>query len=118
MDCLLSFRFFPVTQPEDWFYNAHADGKYDFVNQHHTWVWDLSIGSTFDAIEELGLENFNCHYSLIGIVVVSIFIKPKWLRKYVENVDLYFFIPVGAITPWTISMHEGLTIGLFTSPQV
>jgi hypothetical protein len=64
---------FSVTTPEDWFYNAHATGKYEVVNQHHLWVWDLPPGAALDAIEELGLARFNRHDYLIGIVMVPLF---------------------------------------------
>jgi hypothetical protein len=42
---------FSVTKPEDWFYNAHAAGNYEVVNQHHVWVWDLPPGAALDAVE-------------------------------------------------------------------
>jgi hypothetical protein len=105
---------FSVTKPEDWFYkNAHVAGNYEVVNQHHVWVWDLPPGAALDAVEELGLARFKRHDFLIGIVVVPLLLKPEWFRRYVKNVDLYFFIPVGAIDQWPTSMHEGLTSGVY-----
>jgi hypothetical protein len=77
------------------------------------WVWDLPPGAALDAVEELGLARFKRHDSLIGIVAVPLLIKPEWFRRYVKNVDLYFFIPVGAIAQWPTSMHEGLTVGVY-----
>ena len=32
---------------------------------------------------------------------------------FVNIVDLYFFIPDGAIEKWPSNMHEGLTIGIY-----
>jgi hypothetical protein len=74
---------------------------------------DLPPGAALGAVEELGLARFKPHDSLIGIVVVPLLLKPEWFRRYVKNVDLYFFIPVDAISQWPTSMHEGLTIGVF-----
>jgi hypothetical protein len=104
---------FSFTKPEDWFYIAHAAGKYEVVNQHHVWVWYLPLGSALDAVEELRLAGFKRHDFLIGILVVPRLLKPEWFRLYVRNVDLYFFIPVGAIAQWPTSMHEGLTLGVY-----
>jgi hypothetical protein len=102
-----------VTKPEDWFYNANADGNYEVVKQHHVWAWDLPPGAALDAVEELGLARFKRLDSLIGMVVMPFFLKPEWFRRYVKNVDLYFFITVGANAQWPTSMHEGLTIGVY-----
>ena len=89
MDCLLGFRKKSVTQPEDCLYNAQVAGNYEVVNQYHIWVWDLPLGASLDAEEESVLARFKHNYSLIGIVVVPLFLKPEWLRGYVKNVDLY-----------------------------
>ena len=113
MGCLLGFRKKSVTQPEYWLYNAQVAGNYEVVNQYHIWVWDLPLGASLDAEEESVLARFKHNYSLIGIVVVPLFLKPEWLRGYVKNVDLYFLIPVGAIAQWPTSMHEGLKIGVY-----
>ena len=84
------FRKKSVTQPEDWLYNAHVSVNYEVVNQYHTWVWDLPLGTALGDEEELLLARFKNHYSLIGLVVVPLLLKPEWFRRYVNNVDLYF----------------------------
>ena len=44
---------------------------------------------------------------------MTLLIKPECFRQYVKNMDLYFFIPVGAISQWPTSMYEGITIGVY-----
>ena len=55
------------------------------------------MGAAFDAVEELGLERFKFHDSLIGIAVVPHLLRTEWFRRDAKNVDIYFYIPVGAI---------------------
>ena len=76
-------------------------------------VWDIRQGAARYAVEELVLLRFKCHSYPVGIVVVPLFLTPEWFIQYVKNVDLSFFITVGAITQWTTFMHEVLTIGVY-----
>ena len=55
------------------------------------------MGAAVDAVEELGLERFKCHDSLIGIEVVPHLLRTKCFRRDAKNVDIYFYITVGAI---------------------
>jgi hypothetical protein len=49
----------------------------------------------------------------MGVVVIPKYLRPEWFRCFIKIVDLYFFIPAGAIEQWPSNMHEGLTIGLY-----
>ena len=67
---------FSVTQPEDWFYNPHADGNYVVVNQHQPCFWDIPMGAAINGVEVLGLSRFTGCASLIEIVLVPLLLKP------------------------------------------
>jgi hypothetical protein len=66
-----------------------------------------------DALEELANGRLNHHDTLLDVVVIPLILNPDWFKRFVNTVDLYFFVPVGAIPAWPRSMHEGLTIGLY-----
>jgi hypothetical protein len=77
------------------------------------WIWDLPPAAALDASEELSYGRLKRHETLLGVVVIPLILKPDWFKRFVKTVDLYFFVPLGAIPALPRSMHEGLTIGLY-----
>jgi hypothetical protein len=53
-----------------------------------------------DALEELANGRLKRHETLLGIDVIPLIIKPDWFKRFLKTVDLYFFVPVGAIPAW------------------
>jgi hypothetical protein len=104
---------FRVTEPEDWFYNAHQRDTLSFPAKTETWVWNLHQGAALDALEELGQARLKHHDMLMGVVIIPKSLRLEWFRRFIKIVDFYFFIPAGAIEQWPSNMHEGLTIGLY-----
>jgi hypothetical protein len=104
---------FRVTEPEDWFYNAHQSDTLSLTSKTETWVWNLYPGAALYALEELGQDRFKSHDILMGVVIIPKFLRPESFRRFIKIVDLYFFIPAGDIEQWPSNMHEGLTIGLY-----
>jgi hypothetical protein len=49
----------------------------------------------------------------MGVIIIPKYFRPEWFRRFIKIVDLYFFIPAGAIEQWPSNMHEGLTLGLY-----
>jgi hypothetical protein len=62
-----------------------------------TWVWNLHPGAALDALEELGQARLKHHDILMGVVIIPKSLRPEWFRHFIKIVDLYFFIPAGAI---------------------
>lgn len=104
---------FHITEPRDWFHDAHQAGQYHFPLQSETWVWDLPPAGAIHAIEELGVARLKRHDVLRGIVLVPTLLTFEWFRRFTRVVDFYFTIPPGGIAEWPISMHEPLTIGIY-----
>jgi hypothetical protein len=69
--------------------------------------------AALDALEELANGRLTRYETLLGAAVIPLIRKHDWFKRFMKNVDLYFFVPIGAIPDWPRSMHEGLTIGLY-----
>ena len=78
-----------------------------------TWVWNLHPGAALDDLEELGKACLKRHNILMGVVIISKYLRPEWFRRSINIVDLYLFITASAIGKCPSNMHEGLTIGLY-----
>ena len=102
-----------IASPDDWFYRAQQGGEYTQPVHSKTWVWSLPPAAALHALEELGNGRLKRHDSLRGIVLVPALLRPEWFRRFRRAVDVYFFVPAGAIEAWPLSMHEPLTVGLY-----
>jgi hypothetical protein len=100
-------------EPHDWFEEAQQSHCHIFNPTSQVWIWDLPPAAALDALEELANGRLKRHETLLGIVVIPLILKPDWFTRFVKTVDLYLFVPVGAMPDWPRSMHEGLTIGLY-----
>ena len=47
-------KLFRVTEPENWFYNAHQRNTLSLPARTKSWVWNLHPGDALDALEEIG----------------------------------------------------------------
>jgi hypothetical protein len=100
-------------EPHDWFEEAQQIHCHIVDPTYQVWIWDLPPTAALDALGELDNGCLKRHETLLGVVVIPLILKPDWCKRFVKTIDLYFFVPVGAIPAWPRSMYEGITIGLY-----
>jgi hypothetical protein len=64
------------------------------------WIWDLPPADALDTLEELDNGRSKRHETLLGVVVIPLILNPDWFKRFVKTVDLYLFVPAGAIPAW------------------
>jgi hypothetical protein len=110
---------FRVTEPEDWFYNAHQRDTLSFPAKTETWVWNLHPGAALDALEELVQARLRRHDILMGVVIIPKSLHPELFRRFINIVDLYFFIPAGAIKHGPSTCMKGSQlVSIFLSSEM
>jgi hypothetical protein len=100
-------------EPHHWFEEVQQIQCHVVNPTSQVWIWDLPPAAELDALAELAHGCLMRHDTLLSVAVILLILKPGWFKRFVKNVDLYFFAPVGAIPAWSRSIHEGLTIGLY-----
>jgi hypothetical protein len=105
---------FALAYPNNWYYQAQEAGNYN-ANAHtqDTWVWSLPPAAGMFALEKLGNEWLKRHDTLRGILLIPCLLCPEWFCCFCQSIDLFIFVPAGAISAWPLSMYKPLTVGIY-----
>jgi hypothetical protein len=110
---------FRVTEPEDWFYNAHQSDTLSLPTNTETWVWNLHPGAVLDALEELGQARLKRHDILMGVVIIPKSLLPEWFRCFIKIVDLYFLFLLALLNNGPpICMKGSQLVSIFLSSEM